>query len=62
MHSPPDGTPVTMTPLAASFSASSASTRAVTKAACPPGSLSFSVPWIVSWPMVTSVTLPWATS
>ena len=61
-NSPPEGTPVTTTPFASSFSASAGSTRAVTKADFPLGSLSFNLPWIVSWPTATSVTLPCATS
>jgi hypothetical protein len=61
-NNPPDGTPVTTTPLLSSFSAKPGSTRAVMKADFPLGSLSFSFPWMVSCATVTSVTLPWATS
>ena len=45
-----------------SFSASAASTRAITKADFPLGSLSLTLPWMASGPTVTSVTPPSATS
>ena len=41
---PPPGTPVTLAPFAASFSASAISTRAVTNADLPLGSGSFNLP------------------